>query len=72
MIDSPLAISSGENVRLSAYWSLPDQDVIYKATILFSAMNSAGKAKVRGKRGDDLIDQPILDSFSVETFAFIN
>ena len=72
VIDSPLAISSGENVRLSAYWSLPDQDVIYKATILFSAMNSAGKAKVRGKRGDDLIDQPILDSFSVETFAFIN
>ena len=70
VIDSPLAIDAGEKARICAYWSLPDENTIYKATIVFSAMNSAGENKGRGKKGDELIAQPTLDTFSVETFAF--
>ena len=71
VIDSPLAINAGVNSCVSVYWSMPKDNVLYKATATFSAMNDAVNNLKRRKKVDESIDQPALNKFYVETFSFV-
>eukprot|EP00596_Hydrurales_sp_CCMP1899_P002722 CAMPEP_0119044318 /NCGR_PEP_ID=MMETSP1177-20130426/30582_1 /TAXON_ID=2985 /ORGANISM="Ochromonas sp, Strain CCMP1899" /LENGTH=271 /DNA_ID=CAMNT_0007014261 /DNA_START=511 /DNA_END=1326 /DNA_ORIENTATION=+ len=72
LIQAPIIILAGEEVDIKMSWSVPMENsetarTLYIADASFSAMNDVLNKTRRKKGGNNLVEQPIMSKFSVQT-----